>query len=127
MSEHSPRTDGSPARWLVLIGGPLVLAGLFGFGFGAGSRGAWSFLAGFLIALAVVTGGVLMVDVAGRLTPAIVMLVAVLNYVMTTLIFLLLLTLISPELADVPAFACGLAGAVAPYVAWQVARVRPGQ
>jgi hypothetical protein len=116
-----------PARWLVLLGLPIAVLGGVGFAAGRDAKAGWSFLAGFLIALAVVSTGVLMVDVAGRIAPSMAMIAAVSNYVLTTLAFLLLLTVISPDLADVPAFATGLAAAVVPYVAWQLGRARPGQ
>lgn len=116
-----------PARWLALLGGPLAVAGALGFGLGVGARAGWSFVAGFLIALATVSLGVLLVVVAGQLAPSLAMLAAVANYVLTTLLFLLLLVTVSPSLADVRAFACGLAVSVVPYVAWQVERARPRQ
>lgn len=121
------RSSRHPARWLVLLGLPIAALGGIGFAAGRDAKAGWSFLAGFLIALAVVSTGVLMVDVAGRIAPSMAMIAAVSNYVLTTLAFLLLLTVISPDVVDIPAFATGLAAAVVPYVAWQLGRARPGQ
>jgi ABC-type dipeptide/oligopeptide/nickel transport system permease subunit len=109
---------------LWLLGAPLVVAGTTAFAAAVGTRAGLSFLIGYAIALATVSLGVLLVDVAGRLAPSLALVVALGNYALTVLFFLLLLSVVSPKLADVPAFATGLASAVVPYVAWQLARAR---
>lgn len=111
-------------RFLVLL---VVIAviGTVGFALAGGLRGALSFLAGLGIATLVVVVGTMLVDIASRMSPALAMIAALSNYLLTVLVFILLLRSVDRSVADVPAFALGLVGAIAPYLAWQLTRARP--
>lgn len=100
-------------------------AGGVGFGVGGGTRDCLSFLAGLVVASLTVTLGVMLVEIAGRIAPAMAMVAALSNYTLTVLLFLILLQAISPQVADIPALATGLACSVVPYLSWQFAKARP--
>lgn len=114
-----------PGHWLVTLFVGAALVGATGFAVGSGTRAAWSYLAGLAIATATGTLGVLLVELAGRIRASLAMIAALSNYALTVLVFLLLLRSVSPALADVPAFAAGLAASLVPYLGWQFRRARP--
>jgi hypothetical protein len=109
----------------VLLFAVIAAAGGLGFALGAGGRACLSFLAGLVVASLAATLGIMLVEIAGRIAPAMAMVAALSNYALTVLFFLLLLRAVDPDVADVPAFATGLACSVVPYLAWQFARARP--
>ena len=127
MTSPPPRSTPRERPWALFLTTAAVFAalGALAFGIGAGTRGALSYLVGFAIALSIATAGALLVDAAGRLLPSLAMITALLNYVVTVLVFVLLLGLIGPSAVDVPAFATGLAVSVVPYLAWQFRLARP--
>jgi hypothetical protein len=114
-----------PILWLPVLGGPLAVAGAVAFGVADGAKAALSFLGGLALALAIVALGVVLVDMATRISPNFGMLIAFSNYLLTVLFFVLLLKVVDPDSVDVPAFATGLATSVVPYLAWQFAQARP--
>lgn len=103
----------------------LAAAGGIGFGVGSGGRAAVGFLAGLAVASFTGTLGVVLVEIAGRIAPAMAMVAALSNYVLTVLFFLVLLESVGSDVVDVPAFATGLACSVVPYLAWQFQRAHP--
>lgn len=114
-----------PVHWLVALFAGAALVGGTGFAVASGSRAAWSYVVGLAIATATVTVGVVLVEVAGRIRASLAMVAALANYALTVLVFLILLRAVSPALADIPAFAAGLASSLLPYLAWQFRRTRP--
>jgi hypothetical protein len=114
-----------PARWLVVLVLTFAVVGGLAFGLARGPRSATSFLAGLAVATATVTMGAALVEIAGRIAPALAMIAALSNYALTVLFFLVLLRSISPSSADIPALATGLGCSVVPYLAWQFAKARP--
>lgn len=116
-----------PVRLMAWLFAGFAAVGGIGFGLGVGGRAAVSFLAGMAVATVTVSLGVVMVDVAGRIAPVMAMVAALTNYLMTVLLFVVLLKTVSPSVAHIPAFATGLAVSVVPYLAWQFARARPGR
>jgi hypothetical protein len=113
--------------WLLLLGVPVAAAGVLAFAVGSGRRAALSFLVGFAVATLTVSVGAVLVQVAGRIAPQLAMVAALSNYALTVLFFLVLLAVVGPTSADVPAFATGLAASVVPYLGWQFAQARPRQ
>jgi hypothetical protein len=116
-----------PARWLAYLGLPVAAVGGGAFAAGDGTRAALSFLGGLVTALLAVGLGVVLVEVAGRISPALAMVAAVSNYALTVLLFLVLLSAVSPSVVVIAAYATGLAAAVVPYLAWQFDSARPRQ
>jgi hypothetical protein len=113
--------------WRLLLGLVVLIAlvGGLAFGLAGGARPAWSFLAGFGLATIIATAGAVLVDVAGTIAPQLGMVVALANYVMTVVVFILVLRTVGDSTVDVPAFATGLASSVVPYLAWQFRLARP--
>jgi hypothetical protein len=113
-----------PARWLLLCGVPVLLIGIVCFALASGGKAAASFLLGFLAALAAASVAALLVDIASRIAPGMGLVMALMNYVLTVLFFLILLMSVTAASVDRTGFAVGLAAAVIPYVAWQFARAQ---
>ena len=105
----------------------VAVAGTVGFAVAAGTRGALSYLVGLAIATVAVVAGTMLVEIAARITPALAMVAALSNYLLTVLLFVVLLNTVDDDAADVPAFALGLVAAVVPYLAWQLTRARPSR
>ncbi|HEY3737702.1 MAG TPA: hypothetical protein VGL26_09670 [Jatrophihabitans sp.] len=114
----------TPARWLILLGIPVLLAGALGFGLGSGSKAAWSFILGFAAALLAASAAVVLTDIASRIAPGMGLVMALLNYVLTVGFFLILALTVTTDSVDRTGFATGLAGAVIPYVGWQLVRAQ---
>jgi hypothetical protein len=115
-----------PVRLLLGLFVGFAVVGAVGFGLGSGGRAAVSYLAGMTVATAVAGFGAVLVEVAGRIAPAMAMIAAMSNYALTVLVFVLILSSVDSSVVDVPAFALGLLASVVPYLAWQFAKARPG-
>jgi hypothetical protein len=113
------------AAWPVLLFLAIAAVGGGAFALATGGRACVSFLAGLLIATLAATLGIMLVEIAGRIAPAMAMIAALSNYALTVLFFLVLLRAIDPSVADIPAFAAGLACSIVPYLAWQFGKARP--
>jgi hypothetical protein len=116
----------SPVRLFLGLFVAFAVVGVVAFGLAVGSRAAVSFLAGMTVATATVGAGAVLVEIAGRISPAVAMLAAMSNYLLTVLIFVLILSSVDSSVVHVPAFAVGLAASVVPYLAWQFRKARPG-
>lgn len=116
-----------PGRLLLWLFVAFAAVGAVGFGLARDGRAAVSFLAGMAIATATVSLGAVLVEIAGRIAPAMAMVAAMSNYLLTVLFFVILLSAVSPDVVAIPAFATGLAASVVPYLAWQFAKARPGR
>jgi hypothetical protein len=120
------RTPASrrPSRWLLLLGAPVFVIGVIAFGVVSGGKAAVSFALGFLAALAAASVAAVLVDIASRIAPGMGLMMAMLNYVLTVLFFIVLAMSVTSASVDRTGFALGLAAAVVPYVAWQFARAQ---
>lgn len=116
-----------PARLLLGLFVTFAGLGVVGFGLGSGGRAAVSFLAGMTVATATAGAGAMLVEVAGRISPAVAMVAAMSNYLLTVLLFVIILSSVDSSVVDIPAFAMGLVASVVPYLAWQFAKARPGR
>ncbi len=116
-----------PGRLFAVLAVALATAGTLAFAVAADGRAAVSFLSGMVIATLPATFGAVMIEVAGRISPTLAMVAALTNYVLTVLLFVVVLASVRADAVDVPAFAAGLVTAVVPYLAWQFARARPNR
>jgi hypothetical protein len=113
-----------PSRWLLVLGIPILVVGVTAFAIGSGHKAAVSFALGFLAALGAASIAAVLVEIASRIAPGMGLLMAVMNYVLTILFFLVLAMSVSSASVDRTGFASGLAAAVIPYVAWQFSRAQ---
>jgi hypothetical protein len=118
------RSARRPARWLLLLGAPILVIGVGCFAAASGAKAATSFLIGFVAALAAASVAAVLVDIASRLAPGMGLAMALLNYVLTIMFFIVLMMSVTATSVDRTGFACGLAAAVIPYVVWQYARAQ---
>jgi hypothetical protein len=105
--------------------GAVLSVGMLAYLVFSGPRAAVTFGAGYALASAVTGLGTVAVTVADRIAPSMAMAAALTNYLLTVLIFVLVLRTVDPSTLDVAAFVVGLIAAIAPYLAWQVTRARP--
>jgi hypothetical protein len=115
-------TPRNPARWLLYLGIPALVAGSVGFGIGHGVSGLGAFVGAFVFAFIVLVGAGWYVDFAGRISPKRAMIAAMLNFILILLVFLLLLALLKGSDADLDAVAVGLIAATLPFAGWHLAK-----
>lgn len=114
-----------PVRLLAVLIVALAVVGTVAFAIASGQRGAVSYLAGMGIATSVACLGAWLVEVAGRIAPAVAMVAALSNYALTVLLFVIVLSSVDSSVADIPAFATGLVASIVPFLAWQFAKAQP--
>ena len=113
-----------PAQWLLLLGVPVLLAGVLGFAAGSGGKAAGSFVLGFAAALLAASFAVVLTEFASRIAPGMGLLMALMNYVLTLGFLLILALTVATGSVDHAGFGVGLVGAVIPYVGWQFAKAQ---
>lgn len=127
--EASDARTGRPPVYRVQWAGLAVLGVLGALTYGLlaarAGRAGLSFLSGVLAAGAAFTLGIAAIRWAGRVSPALMMLVGMLTYLTIVVAFAAVLANADPHVVDRPAFALGLVGAAAVWIVEQWRASRP--